>query len=83
LVAELDKVDETAANVYRAALEGIEGAAKVAAKARCRPDDVHGADRRIKYLARRILERERGADVSRLAEPRRTDQQARGRESIR
>lgn len=83
LVAELDKEDATAARVYRASLEGIEGAADLAAKALCKPDEVHEADRRIKYLARRILKRERGAEVRRLAELRRTSPRAHGRESIR
>jgi DNA-directed RNA polymerase specialized sigma24 family protein len=82
LLAELDRVDETAANVFRAAFEGIEGAAGLAAKARCRPDEVHGADRRIKYLARRILERDRGAEVRPLPELRHAGQKAHGRESI-
>jgi DNA-directed RNA polymerase specialized sigma24 family protein len=83
LLAELDKEDATAARVYRACLEGIEGAAALAAKARCKPNEVHDADRRIKYLARRILKRERGAEVRRLAELRRGGEKDHGRESIR
>jgi DNA-directed RNA polymerase specialized sigma24 family protein len=73
LRVQLESSDPVAARVYMAIVEGAEGHADIAARARCSPDEVRYAYDRIVYHARRILERERRSERRRIGDRRPED----------